>query len=51
MKILSAAQIKEADQYTIDNEPVSSVNLMERASRLCTEWLMNKFNGEYVFVH
>jgi NAD(P)H-hydrate epimerase len=50
MKILSAAQIKEADQYTIDNEPVSSVNLMERASRLCTEWLMNKFNGEYVFV-
>ena len=32
MKILNAQQTKEADQYTIDHEPISSINLMERAS-------------------
>jgi len=43
MKVLSAEQIREADRYTIQNEPVSSVNLMERASLLCTEWLLAKY--------
>ncbi len=33
MKILSASQIKKADQYTIENEPISSLKLMERAAR------------------
>jgi len=32
MKILSAQQIREADQFTIKNEPISSLDLMERAS-------------------
>ncbi|MEM7548261.1 MAG: NAD(P)H-hydrate dehydratase [Bacteroidota bacterium] len=32
MKILSAEQIREADKYTIEHEPISSVDLMERAS-------------------
>ncbi|MEQ8580150.1 MAG: NAD(P)H-hydrate dehydratase [Marinoscillum sp.] len=31
--ILSAQQIRDADQYTIDHEPITSINLMERASR------------------
>lgn len=43
MKVLSAVQIREADLYTIQNEPVSSVNLMERASLLCTDWLLKQF--------
>jgi NAD(P)H-hydrate epimerase len=30
--ILSAAQIREADAYTIANEPVASIDLMERAA-------------------
>ncbi len=50
MKILSATQIREADLYTIQNEPVSSANLMERASRLCTEWLLKKFDEQYAFL-
>ncbi len=50
MKILSAEQIREADQYTIINEPVSSVDLMERASRLCTEWLLKKFGDSFAFI-
>jgi len=32
MKILSARQIKQADNYTIKHEPVTAINLMERAS-------------------
>ena len=32
MKVLSAQQIREADQFTIQNEPISSLELMERAS-------------------
>ena len=32
LKILSAEQIRLADQFTIENEPISSIDLMERAS-------------------
>lgn len=32
MKLLSSEQIKLADQHTINNEPISSIDLMERAS-------------------
>lgn len=32
MKILTGDHIKEADKYTIENEPISSWELMERAS-------------------
>jgi NAD(P)H-hydrate epimerase len=31
-KILSVSQIRSADQYTIRNEPITSIDLMERAS-------------------
>lgn len=31
-KILSAEQIRKADQFTIQNEPIASIDLMERAS-------------------
>lgn len=33
MKIFPTANIKQLDAYTIENEPVSSIELMERASR------------------
>ncbi|WP_462252262.1 NAD(P)H-hydrate dehydratase [Ekhidna sp.] len=33
MKVLNAAQIREADQYTIAHEPIASIDLMERASQ------------------
>jgi len=39
IKILSIHQIREADQYTIDHEPISSEALMERAAGLCFEWI------------
>jgi len=39
MKIFNARQIREWDQYTIQHEPVASINLMERAAGQCVHWL------------
>ena len=36
MKIFTSAQIKELDKFTIENEPISSLNLMERAAQTMT---------------
>ena len=36
MKIFTSAQIHELDKYTIDHEPISSLNLMERAAKAIT---------------
>ncbi len=43
MKILTAAQIREADAYTIAHEPIASIDLMERASQTFTEWFVHHF--------
>lgn len=45
VKILSAEQIKALDKATIENEPVSSIDLMERASREFVTWFTEKFNA------
>lgn len=39
MKIFTAKNIRAADKFTIANEPVSSVSLMERAAENCANWL------------
>lgn len=36
MKIFTSAQIHELDNYTIEHEPVKSIDLMERAARALT---------------
>ena len=46
MKILKADQIRSWDQYTIEHEPVASIDLMERAATKCFEWLDD--NGWFV---
>jgi NAD(P)H-hydrate epimerase len=43
MKIFSCEQIKEIDRYTIENEPVSSSDLMERAAGKLFEWISPRF--------
>ncbi len=40
MKLLTSQQIHEWDAYTIANEPVSSIDLMERAAEACTDYLL-----------
>ena len=44
MKILTSGQIREADSYTIKNEPVASIDLMERAATVFTEWIIKNYN-------
>ncbi|UBM59798.1 NAD(P)H-hydrate dehydratase [Marinilongibacter aquaticus] len=46
MKILTAAQTAQADKYTIEHEPISSIDLMERAATACANWLIRKFNQQ-----
>lgn len=43
MKILSASQIRKLDQATIQNEPISSIDLMERASETFVNWFIKTF--------
>lgn len=42
IKILPVEKIREADTYTIANEPIASVDLMERAARQCFGWLHDR---------
>lgn len=39
MKLFSADQVREWDQYTIVHEPIASIDLMERAAGKCVDWL------------
>lgn len=41
MKVLDTRQIRSADAYTIAHEPISSVDLMERAAKTCFEKIIN----------
>lgn len=41
MKVVTAAQIRAADQFTIENEPISSIDLMERAAQNFTQDLID----------
>lgn len=46
MKILNVQQIRQADQYTIENEPIASIDLMERASEQIVDWVCKHFTDE-----
>lgn len=49
MKLFTAQQIRDADAYTIKHEPITSIDLMERASQKCIEWLTKKYNKNFSF--
>ncbi|HJX71595.1 MAG TPA: NAD(P)H-hydrate dehydratase [Bacteroidales bacterium] len=46
MKIFRTSQIKSTDAYTIQNEPIPSVDLMERAAKAVTHWLVQRFSSD-----
>jgi ADP-dependent NAD(P)H-hydrate dehydratase / NAD(P)H-hydrate epimerase len=50
LKILSASQIREADNFTIENEPISSIDLMERAALACVQWIEDRFEKKTSFI-
>jgi hydroxyethylthiazole kinase-like uncharacterized protein yjeF len=43
VSLLTSSQIREADAYTIAHEPISSIDLMERASKAFVGWFINHF--------
>ena len=43
MKIFTSAQIHELDKYTIENEPIPSLDLMERAGKTLTQSIMGMY--------
>jgi NAD(P)H-hydrate epimerase len=49
MKIFSASQIRNWDSYTIEHEPVKSIDLMERAATACFNWIIQNFKKNSCF--
>ena len=50
MKIFTGKQIREIDKYTIENEPVKSIDLMERAAGKIFTWIANRFGRSNKFI-
>ena len=50
MKILPVEKIREADAFTIENEPIDSVDLMERAASKVYEWFIKRCKSKEVSV-
>ena len=50
MKLFTTKQIAEIDKYTIENEPVADIDLMERAAMQISGWLVNRFSTEQKMV-
>ncbi|MBE9509238.1 MAG: NAD(P)H-hydrate dehydratase [Bacteroidetes bacterium] len=44
-KIFFSKQVKGIDQYTISNEPIPSINLMERAAGTVFQWILNRYEN------
>ncbi len=40
MTIFTAEQIRAWDAYTIQQEPIASIDLMERAAQKCVDWIL-----------
>ena len=45
MKIFTSAQVHELDKYTIENEPIKSVDLMERAAQALTQAITDSWGN------
>ena len=46
MKIFTGAQIHELDKYTIEHEPVNSIDLMERAAKAITRSITGTWSSD-----
>jgi NAD(P)H-hydrate epimerase len=49
MKILHQSQIQEADRQTIAQEPITSIDLMDRAAMACREWIVERYDNSQSF--
>ncbi|MBC7829522.1 MAG: NAD(P)H-hydrate dehydratase [Chitinophagaceae bacterium] len=46
MQILSSGQIRAWDEFTIQHEPIASIDLMERAAATCFQWIVRRYEGK-----
>jgi NAD(P)H-hydrate epimerase len=46
MKIFPASKVREIDAYTIKNEPIASIDLMERAASRLVGWYVRHFKTD-----
>lgn len=49
LPIFSANQIKAIDAFTIQSEPISSIDLMERAAFKCSQWIIKNYDSKSIF--
>src|ERR1700722_10638014 len=40
MKMLTFKQVRDADRYTLEKQQFPSIDLMEKASKACVDWLV-----------
>jgi len=50
MKIFTSGQVRKIDAYTIENEPIASIDLMERASMQIASWIIEMFDNSHPFL-
>jgi len=50
MKLFTTKQIAVIDKFTIENEPVADIDLMERAAMQITNWVVKRFSTEQKMV-
>lgn len=50
MKLFNPFQTRQWDAYTIANEPISSLDLMERAATQCVTWLLQHAGAQKRYV-
>ncbi len=51
MKILPIEEVRKADAYTIENEPIASIDLMERAATQIYKWIKKRASKKHkVFI-
>lgn len=42
MVVLTAEQVRNWDEFTIQTVPIASIDLMERAAQACVDWMANR---------
>ena len=48
--LLTTSQIREADAFTIANEPIASFDLMERASKAFANYFVGRFPDQAIAI-
>lgn len=52
MQILTSAEIRAWDAFTIAKESIASIELMEKAARACTNWIIaSGYSGKEFFIY